>query len=278
MEQHTASESTASGENLKMGNLERIKHTIIVLSNKGGVGKSTVSTNISSGLAMKGLKTGILDADIHGPSINKMMGIEGEKIKYNELGHPEPIRIDDHLVALSTSAFLEDGSQPLIWRGPLKMKLISQFIEDFYWPELDYLVIDCPPGTGDEPLSVIQMYNTIDYAVVVTTPQDVALLDVKKAINFLKQIGVKKIGIVENMSGLICPHCSNEIKLFNKNSVEKIAREFDIEMLGNIPLEPKITEMCDSGEPYISACKGEGTRKIFVDIIDKIVERIKEQD
>jgi ATP-binding protein involved in chromosome partitioning len=278
MEQHTTSETTDSRENFKEENLKRIKHTIVILSNKGGVGKSTVSTNISSGLAMNGLRTGILDADIHGPSINKMLGIEGKKITYNELGHPGPIRINDKLVALSTSAFLEDESQPLIWRGPLKIKLLSQFIEDFYWPELDYLVIDCPPGTGDEPLSVINLYNKIDYAVVVTTPQDVALLDVKKAINFLKQLEIKNIGIIENMSGLICPHCNNEIKLFNKNSVEKVAREFDIEMLGNIPLEMKISEMCDRGEPYISTCKGEKTQQIFTDIIEKITKRIREQN
>jgi Mrp family chromosome partitioning ATPase len=278
MQQHTASEATTPKENFKEENLERIKHTVVVLSNKGGVGKSTVSTNISYGLSMGGLKTGVLDADIHGPSINKMMGIEGERIKCNESGHPEPIRITDYLVALSTSAFLEDGSQPLIWRGPLKMKLLSQFMEDFYWPELDYLVIDCPPGTGDEPLSVINLFNRIDYAVVVTTPQDVALLDVKKAINFLKQTGVENIGIVENMSGLICPHCSNEIKLFNKNSVGKVAREFDIEMLGNIPLELKISDTCDRGEPYVSVCKDEKTRQIFMDIIERIKKRINEQN
>jgi ATP-binding protein involved in chromosome partitioning len=264
-------------EQFKKDNLARIKHKVIVLSNKGGVGKSTISINLAYGLAFRGLKTGIMDTDIHGPSVNKMLGIEGQRLTVNANGNPEPIKKHDNLYALSTAAFIEDSDAPLIWRGPMKMKLLSQFLEDIEWPELDYLVVDSPPGTGDEPLSVIQLFDKIDYAVIVSTPQDIALLDVRKGINFLKQLNVKNIGLVENMSGLKCPHCGKDIEIFKKGGVEKAAKDFNIDLLGVIPMEADIANTADNGRPYIyDYNKGNTSQEMFT-ILDKIMAKIYEQ-
>ena len=193
-------------------NLERIKHKIIVLSGKGGVGKSTVSANLAFALSKKGLSVGLLDSDLHGPSIPKMLGIEEKKAIPNGEGI-NPVLVNSNLKVMSTAFLLSEKDTPIIWRGPLKMGVIKQFLGDVNWGKLDYLIIDLPPGTGDEPLSISQLIPDNDGAIIVTTPQDVALVSVRKSINFVKKMNYPIIGIIENMSGFSCPHCKKTIFL-----------------------------------------------------------------
>jgi len=192
-----------------------------------------------------------MDADIHGPSINKMLGIEKSKIYAEGDRPPAPVKKHDNFYALSTASFIETPETPLIWRGPMKMKLLNQFIEDIEWPEIDYMVIDCPPGTGDEPISVIQLFDKIDYAVIVSTPQELSLLDVKKAVNFLNQLNIQNKGIIENMAGFVCPHCGEEVEIFSKGNVEKYAKEQKIPFLGSIPMDKDVSATGDTGRPYV---------------------------
>ena len=203
--------------------MEKIKHKIMVMSNKGGVGKSTVAINLAYGLSERGKKVGILDADLHGPSLAMMSGSKGE-ILSDGSGKIIPFEINQSLKIISLALLFKDQDNPIIWRGPLKMKAIKQFVEDVEWGELDYLIIDSPPGTGDEPLSLIQLVANLDGVVIVTTPQGVALLDSRKAVNFVKELNVPVLGIVENMSGFICPHCGTESELFKKGGGEKAGR------------------------------------------------------
>ncbi len=265
---HLSSRTKAAG--FKRQNLAHFRKKILVLSNKGGVGKSTMSVNIACGLRAKQFTVGILDADIHGPSVNKMLDIENVRVSLNTEGHPVPICVTENLYALSSASLLESPDQPLIWRGPMKMKLLSQFLEDFEWPPLDFMVIDCPPGTGDEPMSVIQLFEGVDYAVIVITPQEVALLDVKKGINFLKKMDVLNIGVIENMSGFVCPHCRKEIDIFKKGSVKAMAADFDIDFLGSVPIEMNIVASSDRGKAYLSEFAEEPSAKALSGIIDRI--------
>ena len=231
-------------------NLGRIKNTIAVLSGKGGVGKSTVSVNLAFALAMEGHEVGILDVDIHGPNIAKMMGIEGNMLSGGSEGI-EPYPVLPNLKAVSLSLLIKEQYSPIIWRGPLKIGTIKQFLADTAWGELDYLIIDTPPGTGDEPLTICQLIPGINGAVIVTTPQDVAVLDSRRTVNFAKKLDVPVIGIIENMSGFVCPHCGTETALFKKGGGKKAAAECKVPFLGSIPLEPGITETSDGGTPYI---------------------------
>ena len=244
--------------------MSEIKHKIMVMSGKGGVGKSTVAVNLALTLSMEGYKVGILDADIHGPNIPKMLGIEDKK----------PDVIDSKIIpvsvlnlkVMSMAFLLPDTDSPVIWRGPLKMKAISQFTNDVAWEDLDYMIIDLPPGTGDEPLSIAQLLKS-DGAIIVTTPQDVALLDSRKAVNFAKQLNVPVVGIIENMSGLICPHCGKEIDLFKKGGGEKASKELKVPFLGRIPIEMKIVESSDSGIPFILNNGNSKAKEAFKNII-----------
>lgn len=265
--------SQESKELFKKENLQRMKKKIVVMSNKGGVGKSTVAVNLAAAFADKGHKTAILDTDIHGPSVSKLLGIEGRRIEADDQGRPAPVMIKENFFALSPAMFLETADTPVIWRGPMKMKMISQFIEDIAWPELDYLIIDSPPGTGDEPLSVIQLFGTIDYAVIVTTPQDIALLDVRKGLNFLKQMGIKKTGMVENMAAFKCPHCGETIEVFKAGGVEKTVKEFGAQFLGKIPLDPEIAGASDAGRTVTQNVKTAFSQKIMemTEVIKKAV-------
>lgn len=233
-------------------NISRIKHKIIVLSGKGGVGKSTIATNIAVALSLKGQKVGLMDVDIHGPSIPKMLGIEGRPLRGSEEGML-PIDYSDSLKVISIGFILRDQKDAVIWRAPLKHSLIRQFLRDVSWGELGYLIIDSPPGTGDEPLSVIQLLGNADGAIVVTTPQDVALIDVRKAITFCRQVNLPIIGVVENMSGFVCPYCGKTADIFKSGGGEKMALEMGVPFLGRIPIEPKIVETGDSGKPYFQS-------------------------
>jgi ATP-binding protein involved in chromosome partitioning len=258
-------------------NISRIKHKIIVLSGKGGVGKSTVATNIAIALSLKGQKVGLMDVDIHGPSIPKMLGLEGQTLKGTETGLA-PIVYTDNLRVISIGFILRTQDDAVIWRAPLKHKLIRDFLTDVKWGELDYLVVDSPPGTGDEPLSVVQLLGDADGAIVVTTPQDVALTDVRKAITFCRQVNLPIIGVVENMSGFVCPYCGKTVDIFKRGGGQEMAREMRVPFLGRIPLDPKIVETGDSGKPYLQYYKDSETTKAFNMVIEPILYLKSQQD
>ncbi len=251
-------------------NLFKIKNKLIVISGKGGVGKTSVAVNLAYGLSVKGYKVGILDVDIHGPNIAKMLGIEGRRSESSELGI-EPVEVSSNLKAISISFFVENQDTPIIWRGPRKMITIKQFLSDVNWGYLDYLIVDSPPGTGDEPLSVCQLISDIDGAIIVTTPQDVAILDSRKSVLFAKELKIPIVGIVENMSGFICPHCQKEIDLFGAGGGEAAAHDLKVPFLGRIPIEPEMVKSGDSGKPLVGFKKENSTAKI----VDEIIERIR---
>ncbi len=253
-------------------NLSKIKSKLVVMSGKGGVGKTTVSVNLAYGLAIKGYKTGILDIDIHGPNIAKMLGIEDVKLMNSDLGI-EPASVLPNLKAISLALIGYSPDQPVIWRGPLKMIAIKQLLSDVNWGELDYLIIDSPPGTGDEPLSICQLISDMDGAIVVTTPQDVAILDSRKSVLFAEQLKVPVTGIIENMSGFTCPHCGKEVDLFGIGGGEKAARDLKVPFLGRIPLEPLMIKSGDSGKPFIHFNKDRNTAKILDEITEKILKK-----
>jgi len=252
------------------GNIAGIRHKIIVLSGKGGVGKSTVATNIAIVLSLKGKKVGLMDVDIHGPSIPKMLGLEGAKLRGSEEGML-PVDYSDSLKVISIGFILRDQKDAVIWRAPLKHKLIRDFLTDVRWGELDYLIVDSPPGTGDEPISVMQLLENADGAVIVTTPQDVALIDVKKAITFCRQVNLPVIGVVENMSGFVCPYCGKTVDIFKTGGGQEMASEMDVPFLGRIPIEPKIVESGDSGKPYLQYYRDSETSRAFDTIIQPIL-------
>ncbi|MDD2613278.1 MAG: Mrp/NBP35 family ATP-binding protein [Methanosarcina sp.] len=227
-------------------NLRRIKRKIMIMSGKGGVGKSTVAANLAAGLALRGYRVGLLDCDIHGPTIPTIFGLESQTPDVNEEGIL-PIQVLPNLSLMSVGFLLGDQDSPIIWRGPAKMGAIKQFLEEVNWGALDFLIIDLPPGTGDEPLSVAQLIPECDGSVLVTTPQDVALISVRKSIKFSEKLKVPVIGLVDNMHGLICPHCGKPIEVFGSGGVEKASKDFNIPVLARLPIEPKVAEMEDKG-------------------------------
>jgi len=249
--------------------LSNIKHKLVVLSGKGGVGKSTVSANLALSLSEKGYTVGVLDGDMHGPSIPKILGVEDKRPEPSEAGI-NPVFVLPKLKVMSMGFLLQDRDSPVIWRGPLKMAAIKQFIGDVNWGNLDYLIIDLPPGTGDEPLSIAQLIPDSDGAIVVTTPQEVALLSVRKSINFVKKMNMPVIGIIENMSGFKCPHCSKDIDIFKTGGGQKASMDFKVPFLGGIPIDPEIVNMGDSGEPFIIKNAGSDTAKAFLDVVENI--------
>lgn len=248
--------------------LEKVKNTLLVFSGKGGVGKSTVAANLAVALSQKGKKVGLLDVDFHGPNLAKMLGLE--KITLEDFqGQLRPVEVTENLKLISMSFFLPCSGSPVIWRGPMKAKFIKQLLGDFDWGELDWLICDSPPGTGDEPLSVAQLIPATA-CVIVTTPQDVSLLDSRKAVSFARKLGLSVLGIIENMSGFTCPHCGETIDLFKKGGGEKIAGELGVPFLGSIPLDPRIVESGDNGQPFMSNNQDSDSFNAFEAITAKI--------
>jgi Mrp family chromosome partitioning ATPase len=251
-----------------------VKHVILVLSGKGGVGKSTVSVNLAFALSAHGYKTGLMDLDIHGPNIPKMLGIENQRL--TTLGSMiEPIRITGNLAVVSMGFLLPDISTPVIWRGPMKMSAIAQFLSEVDWGPLDFLVVDLPPGTGDEALSIIQLAPHVRGAVIVTTPQDVATMDALKAAKFVEKLDIPVIGIVENMSGLVCPHCREEIDIFGRGGGKKIAEQLGVPYLGSIPLDPDMRKAGDEGRPFVIRSKDSPTWKSVNHVMEELVKAVE---
>jgi len=230
--------------------MAKIKHKIMVLSGKGGVGKSTVAVNIAVALGLEGKKVGILDADFHGPSIPTLLHLNGKSLKAGENGI-EPIDFVEGVKVISIGFFMAEQDKAVIWRGPMKISVLKQLLAEVNWGELDYLIIDFPPGTGDEPLSVAQLIPNADGAIIVTTPQDLSLIDVRKSIDFCRQLKLPVLGVIENMSGLVCPHCGQVIDVFKRGGGEKMAKEMEVPFLGSIPIEPLIVEASDNGKPFV---------------------------
>ena len=229
--------------------MEQIQHKVVVLSGKGGVGKSMVAANLAMSLADQGFKVGLLDADIHGPSVPTLFDLTGKQaLQYGESVEP----IEARGVKLMSSGFmLSHPDQALIMRGPLKNKLIEQMLGDVNWGELDYLIVDCPPGTGDEPMAVCQLIDIPDGAVVVTTPQEIAAADVRKSIQFCRKLTLPILGVLENMSGFVCPKCGEQIDLFGKDGGLRIAEKYNMAFLGRIPLDPVVGVCGDAGHSFL---------------------------
>ncbi|HCC47061.1 MAG TPA: ATP-binding protein [Elusimicrobia bacterium] len=233
-------------ESMIKENMARVKNKILVMSNKGGVGKSTIAVNFAALLAARGHKTGLLDIDIHGPSVARMTGVEG-KAHASDGQLIEPLEAAPNLKMISMGSIMKEGDTPVIWRGPLKLGVLKQFLSDVKWGDLDTLVIDAPPGTGDEPLTICQLIPEMTGAVVVTTGQGVALLDSRKAVNFLKTVGIPVLGILENMTAFHCPHCSGEIPLFKTGGGAQAAGEMGVPFLGSVPFDPAMVDAGDAG-------------------------------
>lgn len=262
-------------ENLRL-KMIKIKHKVAVISGKGGVGKSTVTANLAMAFATHGYvnSVGVLDADITGPCIPKILGIKGQKLQVGPPGifpavGPLGIRV------VSMDFLLPSDESPVIWRGPLKMRAIQQFLSDIAWGELDFLFIDLPPGTGDEPLSVMQLLPDMDGVVIVTIPSEVSQIVVKKAVTFAKQLNIPVIGIIENMSGFICPKCAAQVDIFKAGGGQKIAEDLAVPYLGKIPIDPEICSDSDKGSPFTVEHPDSPASKAFMEIVREVEKFLK---
>jgi len=249
--------------------MSRIQHKVFVLSGKGGVGKSTIAVNMAVSLADSGKKVGLLDIDIHGPSVPTMLGLYQMPLIQNE-SSIEPVYAGN-LKVMSIGFILQNEDDALIWRGPMKTGVIKQFLGDVEWGELDYLIVDCPPGTGDEPLSIVQLIKDPDGAVVVTTPQRVAAVDVRKSLTFCRKLDIPVLGILENMSGFSCPKCGEVSEIFRTGSGQKMATDFEIPFLGALPIDPAIVAACDGGVPFIQQYENTETAKLMKNLMAPIL-------
>jgi Mrp family chromosome partitioning ATPase len=251
---------------------------IIIMSGKGGVGKTTVTVNLANALVDKGYKVGILDADLHGPNVAKMLGCEENTLESPDGKTIVPVKVRENLFVISLSFAIQDSGAPIIWRGPMKIAAIKQFIGDVDWGPMDYLLIDTPPGTGDEQLTAIQSIAGMTGSVIVTTPQEVALLDARKSINFSKKLNVKVLGIVENMSGLVCPGCGDIIPLFGMGGGAKLATEEKVPYIGRIPIEINLRENEDSGKSTLKMNPDSDSTKALRDIATLLDEQTEVGD
>jgi len=256
--------------------MKDVKHTIAVISGKGGVGKSTVTVNLAAAFAKQRKQVGVLDADIHGPSVPRLLGLTGQQVRVGPPG-AFPVAGPLGMKVVSIDFFLPEEKTPTIWRGPLKMTAIRQFLSDVVWGKLDVLFIDLPPGTGDEPLSIAQLLPDIDGVVIVTMPSELSRAVVKKAIMFARRVGMPIIGVVENMSGYVCPTCGDKIDIFQSGGGKKMAEETGIPFLGNIPIDPEVGADSDKGLPFVIEHPDSPAAKAFVEIVDKVEAYLKEK-
>ncbi|HQJ87451.1 MAG TPA: Mrp/NBP35 family ATP-binding protein [Methanoregulaceae archaeon] len=251
-----------------------VRHVILVLSGKGGVGKSTVSVNLAFALANHGRRVGLLDLDLHGPSVPKMLGLEGQvpAVIGNAI---QPVPVTGNLSVMSMAFLLPNPTDPVIWRGPMKIGAIRQLLTEVNWGSLDYLVVDLPPGTGDEALTIAQAAPNIRGAVIVTTPQEVAVLDAVKAIRFIEKQEMPVIGVIENMSGMVCPHCGGVVDLFGRGGGEAAAARFGVPFLGGIPLDPEMMRSGEEGRPFILQHSDSPTWKAIDAVMENLVSRVE---
>jgi Mrp family chromosome partitioning ATPase len=248
--------------------LSKIKNKFIVMSGKGGVGKTSTSVNLSIALANKGFKVGLMDVDLHGPDVPRMLGLKGD-LGISAEQKLEPLKYSDNLKAISVEALTPSKDNAIIWRGPIKYSAIQQFIADVKWGNLDYLLIDAAPGTGDEPLTVAQTIKDAK-AIIVTTPQEVSLADVRKSINFCKTVKMEVFGLIENMSGFSCPHCKETLDIFGAGGGERTAKAMQIPFLGYIPFDRNVVLCGDSGESLYGAHKDTPVAQAFFKIAEKL--------
>jgi len=263
-------------ELMLQGRMGNIRQKLLVLSGKGGVGKSTVAANLAVSLSRAGKRVGLLDVDVHGPSIPKLLGLEGHPV---DVAGEEivPITVDENLAVMSIGFLLSSRQDAVIWRGPMKYHLIRQFLKDVLWGHLDYLVVDSPPGTGDEPLSVAQLVGSPAAAIVVTTPQEVAISDVRRCISFCNTLSLPVLGIVENMSGLLCPKCGERIDLFKRGGGAALALEMGVPFLGRIPIDTEVVMTGDAGIPLCRDGPQSPAATAFSDIVRSILGRDVQQ-
>ncbi len=263
-------EAMALQDNVISNTLNKIRYKLFIMSGKGGVGKSSVTVNTAAALTARGFKVGILDVDIHGPSVPNLLGVDAGIEKDPLTSLMIPAKYNDNLSIISMDSLLRERDSAVIWRGPKKTAAIRQFISDVQWGELDFLLIDSPPGTGDEHITVLK---TIPDAlcVVVTTPQEISLADVRKAINFLQYAKGNVLGVVENMSGLFCPHCTKEIDLFKKGGGKALAERYGLTFLGDIPLDPATVVAADRGVPVVFLEEDSKAKQGFLSLADNIV-------
>ena len=254
----------------------KIKHKIMVLSGKGGVGKSTIAVNLAVSLSLAGKKVGLMDIDIHGPSIPRMLHLNGSPVGIKD-NCIYPVSYDINLKVMSVGLLINDPDRAVIWRGPMKYGVIKQFIRDVEWGDLDYLIVDSPPGTGDEPLSIAQLVPEADGAVIVTTPQGLAIEDVRKSVKFCETLKLPVLGVVENMSGFVCPHCNETTDIFSSGGGETMAEDMGITFLGKIPLDPQIVKASDDGTPFVSAFARSKTADVFKDVIKPLLNLPEKQ-
>jgi len=247
-----------------------VRHKIVVLSGKGGVGKSTISVNLAAALADAGRRVGLLDVDVHGPSVPKLLGLEGRAVGVAEGGLMLPVEAAG-LRVMSVGFLLQDAADAVIWRGPMKHTVIRQLLGETAWGELDYLVIDAPPGTGDEPLSVCQLLPDADGAIVVTTPQDASTANVRRSITFCDQLGMRVLGVVENMSGFVCPNCGERVDVFKSGGGRRLAEEAKVRFLGELPLDPAVVDSADSGSPFARRPGDSAAQRSFSAIVASVL-------
>jgi len=268
--EHNENDQDFEDRRVLQSRLCHIGHKIMVMSGKGGVGKSTVAVNLAMGLMLAGQKVGLLDVDIHGPSIPTMLGLEGANIEAGPDGLM-PVELGN-LKVMSMGFLLRSPDDAVIWRGPVKGNVIKQFLKDVAWGDLDYLIIDAPPGTGDEPLSICQLINPIDGAVVVTTPQRVAAMDVRKSITFCAQVGMEVLGVVENMSGFVCPKCGELTHILRSGGGRLMAEDMGVPFLGSIPIDPMVAEAGDMGEAFVVHHATSPTAELMRQIVAPLLE------
>lgn len=251
--------------------MDNIRQKIVVMSGKGGVGKSTVAANLAVGMAQAGMSVGLLDVDVHGPSIPQLLGMQGHGTHLIE-HELQAVRINDRLSVMSIGFLVTSPTDAVIWRGPRKYGLIRQFLKDVNWGRLDYLIIDSPPGTGDEPLAVAQLVGKPATAILVTTPQELAVNDVRRSVSFCRAVELPVLGIIENMSGFACPACGHRVDIFKTGGGEALAAEMDVRFLGRVPLDQAVVSRGDAGQPSACATGNGGSTQAFREIVQAVLD------